>query len=585
VLPVSKKRFITILTFVAGLYFFLEFVIPGIAPGTGAKGTVQRIDWGSVTYRPYDGRAETHRDEPVLESGKGRPEALEIKKRNALDEMIVCDLSQLRPGDVITVGPDESETYGERPSITIGPDGSDPAVRIDENGQVRFGGARAAISSTRPLKIERGQAYIWHVTRYCSTPVQTGDVIRGTWYDDMNIDFTDVVTITADRVLLRPSGNGNEKPREFAKFGPNDTLILGAPVVTHRRPVRLGLVEIHGGKATLSTGETYDLTKDAITITPPEREGEAPRVRVGQTTLLLPAKEGLYRFTSTPYKHRIRADEHIEITPKAIVVSKRGIVTKVVPTVLHIKTHGAVRSRAVTGSTLILRRSDVPLLVGTLSISQPRLDEASATKLAVGDTVQIGQTTYLTRWLAPVGDYLMVVGTFGVGLGMFNLLRLHGGTIRRRKGNWPYSVIFVISLFTMLVFAGFANSPKTSLCYKIYDVLFDGMLNPMVSTTFSLLAFYLASASYRAFKIKTAEAAMMSVSAAIVMMGQVPIGIWLTHGLPPYLHLEVASEWIQVVALTSAYRAILLGVMVGAVAMALRLWLNLERNAFFDQEL
>jgi hypothetical protein len=306
---------------------------------------------------------------------------------------------------------------------------------------------------------------------------------------------------------------------------------------------------------------------------------------VGRTTFLLPLEQGLYKLTSTPYKHRIRADEHIEITPKAIVISKRGIVTKVVPTVLYVKTGNGVRSRTITGSTLILRRSDVPQLVGTLSISQPRVDEASATKLAVGDTVQVGQTTYLTRWLAPVGDYLMVVGTFGVGLGMFNLLRLHGGTIRRRKGNWLYSVIFVISLFAMLVFTGFVNSPKTSLCYKIYELLFDGMLNPMVSTTFSLLAFYLASASYRAFKIKTTEAAMMSVSAAIVMMGQVPIGIWLTHGLPRYLHLEVASASIQVVALTSAYRAILLGVMVGAVAMALRLWLNLERNAFFDQEL
>jgi hypothetical protein len=585
----NKKRLIVIVTFLAGLYYFLEFVVPGIVPGTAVKGPVKRIDWGRVTYRLYDGTWTTHVDKPVLGGNKIRPEAPEIKRRNVLDEMAITDLSMLRPGDVIAVGSEadnEGTTgYGEHPEITIGPKTGKPTVSIGPDRRVAIGGADVAISSTRPLKIERGQARIWNAIRWRSAAVKPGDAIRGTWYTDMEVDFAEVVIITPDRVLLLPPGNGHEQPRRFAKLTPDDTLILGRPAATDRRATRLGLVTIHNGVATTASGKRYRLAEHPITITPPRHEGENAPVRIGGTQLSLKPKEGLYKLTR--YTHAISRREHIEISTDSISISQRGVVGKVVPTVVSVASKRGVRSQAIVSRELIIRHTIVPSMIGGRSFMQPREGEAKATELTVGDNVEIGQTTYLTRWLAPVGDYLMVVVTFGGGLGMFNLLLLHGGIIRRRKGSRSFSIILIVAMFAMLVFTGFRSMPETTIENGIFRVMFYNMLMPLGNTTFSLLAFYLASASYRAFKIKTAEAALMSISAVIVMMGQVPIGIWLTHWdwVPPCLRLQNVCAWVLNVGHSSAYRAILLGAMVGFLAMALRLWLNLERGAFFDQEL
>jgi hypothetical protein len=95
----------------------------------------------------------------------------------------------------------------------------------------------------------------------------------------------------------------------------------------------------------------------------------------------------------------------------------------------------------------------------------------------------------------------------------------------------------------------------------------------------------MATASYRAFRVKSGEAMLMMVSAFIVMLGQIPIGMWLTHGLPSYLQLPVMAQWILYIANSAAVRGMWFGMMVGAIAVGLRFWLSLERGAFFDREL
>jgi hypothetical protein len=95
---------------------------------------------------------------------------------------------------------------------------------------------------------------------------------------------------------------------------------------------------------------------------------------------------------------------------------------------------------------------------------------------------------------------------------------------------------------------------------------------------FALLAFFIASAAFRAFRIRTTEATLLAVAALIVMMGRVPLGGVLTAGLPRELRVETLAQWILDVPQNAANRAILIGAALGVMATGLRVILGIERS-------
>jgi hypothetical protein len=107
-----------------------------------------------------------------------------------------------------------------------------------------------------------------------------------------------------------------------------------------------------------------------------------------------------------------------------------------------------------------------------------------------------------------------------------------------------------------------------------YDLLYEGLFFPLGAAMFSLLGFYIAAAAYRAFRVRSAESALMMLAAVIVMLGQIPFGIWIWEELP-----EVRS-WLLSVPSTAAFRAIEIGASVGGLVMAFRMWLSIESESF-----
>lgn len=203
----------------------------------------------------------------------------------------------------------------------------------------------------------------------------------------------------------------------------------------------------------------------------------------------------------------------------------------------------------------------------------------------------------LTPGIEPFSVWLTVAGAFTVGLGIYSLFQFHGRNLFRRTKGYPYSLSFFISTFAMFIFTVWDHSltkgglPPEAMPWPrtVYEFLFTGVYVPLQAATFSLLAFYIASAAYRAFRIQTAEATVMMAAAFIVMLGQVPIGSWLTSFLPStgflaFFRLEALGEWVMRWLNTPAQRAITLGIAVGALAMSLRIWLSLERGTFFSEK-
>ena len=107
---------------------------------------------------------------------------------------------------------------------------------------------------------------------------------------------------------------------------------------------------------------------------------------------------------------------------------------------------------------------------------------------------------------------------------------------------------------------------------------------------FSIIAFYIVSAAYRAFRVRSVEATLLLASAFIVMLGQVALGQALTNALPgaglaSNLRVENLSNWILTRVSSPALLAVEFGLGIGALATALRLWLSLERGSYFEKEL
>ena len=102
---------------------------------------------------------------------------------------------------------------------------------------------------------------------------------------------------------------------------------------------------------------------------------------------------------------------------------------------------------------------------------------------------------------------------------------------------------------------------------------------------FALLAFYVASAAFRAFRAKNVEAVLLLLTALIVLIGQTKdreiTSLFMPApeaGMPPYIPIADLTEFIRKTFVTAGQRAIMIGVALGVVATSLRILLGLDRS-------
>ena len=115
---------------------------------------------------------------------------------------------------------------------------------------------------------------------------------------------------------------------------------------------------------------------------------------------------------------------------------------------------------------------------------------------------------------------------------------------------------------------------SSSFAGNIYRFLYDGLFVSLGSAMFALLGFYIASAAYRAFRIRSVESGLMLGAAFLVMLGQIPFGVWIWGGLP------AVRLWILAVPNSAAFRAIAIGASLAGLIMAFRMWLSIESRSF-----
>jgi len=176
--------------------------------------------------------------------------------------------------------------------------------------------------------------------------------------------------------------------------------------------------------------------------------------------------------------------------------------------------------------------------------------------------------------------WLTIVGGFTLLLGVVSITRVNWTAVKRKKEAWKYKILTLIAIFAMAIPS--VLSPDWSPLFgradgSIYDWLFQVFMSPMMATMFATLAFYIASAAFRAFRARSAEATLLLITATMVMLWRIPMGEWFLNLLPgdiPYLLNTYIMGGINM----AVQRGIIIGAALGAASMSLRIILGIERT-------
>lgn len=173
-------------------------------------------------------------------------------------------------------------------------------------------------------------------------------------------------------------------------------------------------------------------------------------------------------------------------------------------------------------------------------------------------------------------SYITAVLTAAFAIGVINLTRVHVINIRRKRATWKYSVLLLICLFGMAAFSviasPFAIDPNAvvipagviAFATPVWEFLYYKLLVNINSGIYSLIAFFIASAAYRAFKARSLESTILLVAGLLVVLGQAPIAdlVWPGFGL--------IRDWILAFPNVAGQRGILIGVALGILVFSVQ---------------
>ncbi|MBI3286505.1 MAG: hypothetical protein HYZ68_00505 [Chloroflexi bacterium] len=165
-------------------------------------------------------------------------------------------------------------------------------------------------------------------------------------------------------------------------------------------------------------------------------------------------------------------------------------------------------------------------------------------------------------------DWVIILSAFALILGLLNILHFHARRIQRREGGWPYSLaLWAIAAVILVAGLGDPRGPQQPLV----QALFERVQAPLQSSVFALLAFYMAFAAYRAFRVRNLDTLLMVATGLAVLVGQMPLArdVWAP--------LPAIKEWILEVPATAGARGIVIGVALGTLVTGMRVLFGVDR--------
>lgn len=162
-----------------------------------------------------------------------------------------------------------------------------------------------------------------------------------------------------------------------------------------------------------------------------------------------------------------------------------------------------------------------------------------------------------------------LVTVFALGVGVVNIIRVHSKALQRDGVKNIYSIALFVT-FAVVVISGLTVGKNTGA----YSWIFTNISVPTNSAILALLAFYIGTAAYRAFRAKNSEAAVLLICGMIVMFGRTSLGAMILPFAPP------AMDWILSVLNVGGQRGVTIAGAIGFIAVSLRIIAGLERRSY-----
>jgi len=166
--------------------------------------------------------------------------------------------------------------------------------------------------------------------------------------------------------------------------------------------------------------------------------------------------------------------------------------------------------------------------------------------------------------LTDLGSRILQIGTiaaaFALTLGAVNLFRRHFRIFQKRnKGEWYWSA-YVLILFVPLTLWGIAFGSQETVNNWVYQNVYS----PLDSAMWGILAPYIVTASFRAFRLKNVESVILTATCFFVLLLNAPVGSTIWAGFP------FIGNWINVYVQTAGVISFTIGVAIGTISLFIR---------------
>ncbi len=174
----------------------------------------------------------------------------------------------------------------------------------------------------------------------------------------------------------------------------------------------------------------------------------------------------------------------------------------------------------------------------------------------------------LTEWRDVLIEWAVIVAAFAFLLGVFNILRVHGRRVSRRRQGWLYSLVLLLALLVALV-VSFAPSSTMNPS----ELVFEHIIGPLGASLAALMVFTLTLAAFHLLRARRSPGAALFLFVVVVaLLGSTPL-----VGLPGTELLADIRDWLIHVPGMAGMRGLLLGVALGTVITGLRVLVASDR--------